>query len=58
MRIVIHVPPMTLLLTILACVYLIGLLVVAGAVWRAPEGFEDDDGFHEGRHPATDDPTL
>jgi len=49
---------MTLLLTILACVYLIGLLVVAGAVWRAPEGFEDDDGFHEGRHPATDDPTL
>jgi len=43
---------------ILACVYLAGLLVLAGAVSRAPEGFEDDDGFHEGRHSLTDDPSL
>lgn len=49
---------MTFAVMILACVYLAGLLVLAGAVLRAPEGFEDDDGFHEGRHPLTDDPSL
>jgi len=49
---------MTFAVMILGCVYLAGLLVLAGAVLRAPEGFEDDEGFHEGSHPATNDPAL
>ena len=53
-----YVFPMSIAVMFLACVYLTGLLVLAGAVSRAPEGFEDDDGFHEGRYPATDDPAL
>ncbi len=32
-------------------VYAVGLLVLAGALWRAPEGFEDDAGFHRGQEP-------
>jgi hypothetical protein len=46
---------MLILLLIIASIYFGGLLVLAGAVWRAPEGFEDDQGFHEGRAAITDD---
>ncbi len=46
---------MLIVLLIVAAVYLLGLLVLAGAVWRAPEGFEDERGFHEGRCTAMDD---
>ncbi len=51
-------PALTLMwiaLTIIASIYLTGLLVLASAVLRAPEGFEDDQGFHEGRIPTEDD---
>jgi hypothetical protein len=36
---------------IIAAVYLVGLVVLADAIWRAPEGVEDDRGFREGRFP-------
>ena len=55
-----HYPMLTVLL-VLAAIYLTGLLVLAGAVWRAPEGFEDDKGFHTGRNsvsPVQDDVVL
>jgi hypothetical protein len=39
---------MMILLLILAAVYLIGLIALAGGVMRAPEGFEDERGFQEG----------
>lgn len=48
---------MLIALSIIAIVYLTGLLVLAGAVWRAPEGFEDEQGFHEGRG-STDETAL
>jgi hypothetical protein len=48
---------MLIALSILAVIYFSGLLVLAAAVLRAPEGFEDEQGFHEGRH-AVDDPAL
>ena len=38
-------------LTILGLLYAVGLVVLAGALWRAPEGFEDDRGFHRGHEP-------
>jgi hypothetical protein len=40
---------MLIALLVIAAIYLVGLLALAGAVWRAPEGFEDDQGFHTGR---------
>jgi hypothetical protein len=40
----------------IAAFYFTGLLVLAGAVWRAPEGFEDEQGFHTGRGPVGDEP--
>ncbi len=43
---------------IISCVYLFGLIVLAAALLRAPEGFEDQEGFHAGRGPLTDDPAL
>ncbi len=43
---------------IISCVYLFGLIVLAAALFRAPEGFEDKEGFHPGRGPLTDDPAL
>ncbi|CAM2775987.1 hypothetical protein [Rariglobus hedericola] len=43
---------------VIAALYLAGLLVLTGAVMRAPEGFEDEDGFHKGRGPLTDDLSL
>jgi hypothetical protein len=43
----------------LALVYLAGLFVLAKGIWRAPEGFEDESGFREGRRDElTDDRTL
>jgi hypothetical protein len=46
-------PPKVMLLTIalLGLLYTVGLVVLAGALWRAPEGFEDDSGFHRGQEP-------
>ena len=41
--------PMVIVLSLFAFVYLVGLLTLAGALWRAPEGFEDDEGFHAGQ---------
>ena len=42
---------MTLTLVLLGLLYTAGLVVLAGALWRAPEGFEDDAGFHRGHDP-------
>jgi hypothetical protein len=49
---------MITLLLVIAAVYFVGLLALAGAVFRAPEGFEDDNGFHTGRGPLRDDGAL
>ena len=35
---------------IIALLYLLGLVVLVAALRRAPEGFEDDEGFHAGQH--------
>lgn len=43
---------------LIACLYLTGLLVLVVALLRAPEGFEDDDGFHTGRRPFEDEVSL
>jgi hypothetical protein len=40
---------MTIVSIILALVYLAGLYVLAKGIWCAPEGFEDESGFREGR---------
>lgn len=45
---------MTLTLAILGLLYTAGLVVLAGALWRAPEGFEDEAGFHRGRETKDD----
>ena len=42
---------MILALVLLGLLYAAGLVVLAGALWRAPEGFEDDAGFHRGHNP-------
>jgi hypothetical protein len=34
---------------ILASLTLIGLLIVLIELWQAPEGYEDETGFHLGR---------
>jgi len=49
---------MPIALSIIAVIHLVGLLVLVRAVWRAPEGFEDADGFHEGRAATTDESAL
>ncbi len=51
-------PFMMIVAFIISCVYLFGLIVLAAALLRAPEGFEDQEGFHAGRGPLTDDPAL
>jgi len=43
---------------IIAGLYLAGLFMLAGGVWRAPEGFEDEKGFHTGSGRVTDDLSL
>lgn len=45
---------MILALLLLGLLYTAGLVVLAGALWRAPEGFEDEVGFHRGRDPEDD----
>ena len=40
---------MMVLALILAGVYLIGLIALAGGILRAPQGFEDERGFQEGQ---------
>lgn len=52
---------MLTVILIFAAIYLAGLCVLAGAAWRAPEGFEDEQGFHKGRNagsPLQDDGAL
>jgi hypothetical protein len=44
---------MLIALLIIAVIYLVGILVLAMELRRAPEGFEDEDGFREGRPPLT-----
>jgi len=50
--------PMFIFGLIVAGVYLAGLFMLAGGIWRAPEGFEDDEGFHAGSGTAADDTSL
>ena len=47
---------MMIVVFILGCFYLLGLIVLIAALLRAPEGFEDQEGFHAGRGPLADDP--
>jgi hypothetical protein len=47
-------PMLSTLLLSLGFLYCVGLLVVAAAALRAPEGFEDKDGFHTGRKSVSD----
>ncbi len=49
---------MMIVASIIACLYLIGLAVLAWALLRAPEGFEDGEGFHSGRRSLTDESSL
>jgi len=49
---------MMTVVSIVGCLYLLGLLVLAVALLRAPEGFEDDEGFHTGERRLPDDPAL
>ena len=46
---------MSLVLWILAASYLVCVLVLARALLRAPEGFEDERGFQHGRQPIADE---
>jgi hypothetical protein len=45
---------MTLTLALLGLLYAVGLVVLAGALWRTPRGVEDEGGFHGGREPRSD----
>jgi hypothetical protein len=45
---------MITLLTIIGGFYAVGLLVLAVALLSAPEGFEDERGFHQGRRMSRD----
>ncbi len=39
----------TLIATLAASVYVIGLVWMLRSMKRSPEGYEDESGFHEGR---------
>ncbi|HEY0946714.1 MAG TPA: hypothetical protein VGD81_15650 [Opitutaceae bacterium] len=39
---------MAFLLIPVALLYTCGLALLAAAIWRAPEGYEDHEGFHRG----------
>ena len=45
---------MTVLIVFFGLFYTVGLVVLAGALWRAPTGFEDERGFHRGAEPPVD----
>ena len=47
--------PMTLLLLPLCLLNILGLIVLAYAVRKAPSGFEDRHGFHAGDQPSDPD---
>ena len=49
---------MVIVICIIASLYLLGLVVLACAAWRAPEGFEDERGFHASRGSLKDDASL
>ena len=49
---------MVIAIFIIASLYLLGLAVLACAAWRAPEGFEDERGFHAGSRAVKEDPSL
>jgi hypothetical protein len=50
--------PMLIASLIVASIYLVGLLILACGVSRAPEGFEDENGFHAGHRSDTDESSL
>ena len=47
---------MSFVIWILASSYLAGTLVLTWALLNAPEGYEDERGFQQGRQPMADDP--
>ena len=47
---------MSLIISVVGLVNILGLLIVAHAVYTAPDGFEDQSGFHTGDQPL--DPDL
>jgi hypothetical protein len=50
---------MVIALSLLGFLYAVSLLALAGALWRVPEGFEDEKGFHVGPYPdSRDEETL
>ena len=48
-------PKMSLVFLLLAASYLVGVLVFARALQRAPEGFESESGYQPGRQPVEDE---
>jgi hypothetical protein len=38
----------------LGLVYALGVALIADSLWNAPQGFEDETGFHHGREPKID----
>ena len=42
---------MSLIISAVGLVNILGLLIVAHAVYTAPDGFEDQSGFHTGDQP-------
>ncbi|MBW8782786.1 MAG: hypothetical protein JF599_12995 [Verrucomicrobia bacterium] len=49
---------MVIALSLLGFFYVVGLLALAGALWRVPEGFEDEKGFHVGPRPGSFDEEI
>ncbi len=49
---------MVFITAVMAVASVAGLLLLAGAVARAPEGFEDGDGFHKGTPPEDEEDAL
>ncbi|MCS6243209.1 MAG: hypothetical protein H2172_05030 [Opitutus sp.] len=51
----IFTPEMSLVLILLSAMYVVCVLVIARALLRAPEGFENELGYQPGRQPVDDD---